>query len=123
MERCLPLSHTALLAQVGARLRTRAVLLVSLWALLFGQGLALWHAQAHGTDAHMGTEQTAAAAFDHEIGAECSLLDHLLGLADAPAPQTLLPAAPAAAAQAWLRTAQCRRAPALAFSARAPPRS
>lgn len=109
-----------------------AGVLLCLWALLGGQGMALWHQQAHGgtglpqlqTQAlnHAHGDAHGAADFGHEIGSQCSLLDHLLGLAAAPAAPTLAALRPAPGRAAPPQAAQCLPQAAQAFEARAPPR-
>lgn len=99
--------------------RTAGVLLC-LWALLSGQALALWHQHAHPPSAQ--TDAWADAGIEHEVGAQCALLDELLGLATAPGVPGLPRVRPVACEAGFTPRAQCLPAAARAFEARAPPR-
>jgi hypothetical protein len=110
-----------------------------LWALLAAQGLALWHTQVHGWPRGVAAVATAPAhpdraghdgqsqkhhhdqPFGHAAGAECALLDHLLGLADGAVPLPWWVPSPVLPRALPLGCAQCTPGPLAAFAARAPP--
>lgn len=116
--------HAVLLAASRTR---RAVLLAALCGLLLAQGLALWHALAHGhghgVDRVAQAEPSRPDAWGHADGAPgCRLVDQLLtGLAGTPSLRVLALAQPMQAPPPAKATTRAR-GPAASFLARAPPR-
>jgi hypothetical protein len=142
LSRTLPMYRQSLWRALAQR---QAWIGLCLWALLAAQGLALWHAQVHGLpqvvvavadastfDEHVhghdhdpghGHDRDPAQAFGHAAGAECALLDNLLGLADGSVPLPWWVPPPVLPRALLPGCAQCTPGPLAAFAARAPPQA